>query len=574
MKKLLSGNEAVARGCFEYGVEFCAGYPGTPSTEILENVIKYEGIKAQWCPNEKVALEVAAGAAFGGMRSLATMKHVGLNVAADPFFSLSYAGVTAGLVVVSADDPGMHSSQDEQDNRWLAKAAKVPMLEPADSQEAKDYLKVAFEISEKYDTPVLFRMTTRVNHSKTIVNINDKERHERKNFTKDFKKSVLLPSNAKFRHTFVENRLKEIEKFNCSSSINLFELNSTETGIITSGVSFQYAKEIFPTASFLKLGLTYPLPKDLIREFVSKVSNVIIIEELDPFLEEQIRAMGIKLIGKDRFPIEGEFSQDVVERSYFNLTNKVDTVEVPVRPPTLCPGCSHRGMFYMFKKLHLNVTGDIGCYTLGALPPLKAMDTCICMGAGVTVAYGIEEATDKKLANKTVGVVGDSTFLHSGITGLMNIVYNEGVTTICILDNNITAMTGHQEHPATGKNIKGEKAPKVDIAKICEAVGVKRIRTVDPYNLNEIEKVLSEELEAKDVSVILPIAPCLLNEKPSFNKPLKIIADKCTDCGVCIAVGCSAIGVNPDGKVYIDALMCPGCSLCQQVCKFNAIEQL
>ncbi len=575
MKVLLSGNEAVARGCYECGVGFASGYPGTPSTEILENIIKYDSIRAEWCPNEKVALEVAYGAALGGARSIATMKHVGLNVAADPFYSASYAGVNAGLVVISADDPGMHSSQDEQDNRWFAKSAKIPMFEPSDSQETKEYLKAAFEISEKYDTPVLLRMTTRISHSKTVAKISERIEAQKRSFTKNFQKNVLLPSNARVRHTFVEQRMKELEEFNNRSPYNLFELKSTELGIITSGVSFQYAKEVFKDASFLKIGLTNPLPKKLIFEFASKVKNIIVIEELDPYLEEQIKAMGIAVKGKEIFPIEGELNQDIVYHSFYNAPVKEsEKIEIPNRPPTLCPGCSHRGMFYVFKKMHLNVMGDIGCYTLGALPPLKAMDACLCMGAGINIAYGIEEASEKGSSKNTIGVIGDSTFLHSGITGLMNIVYNNGITTVCILDNNVTAMTGHQEHPATGKDIKGYPAPKVDLAKICEAIGIKNVRKVNPYNLDEIEAVLKEELLRQEPSVIISAAPCLLNEKPDFNKPLAIIAEKCENCGVCIGLGCSAIGIDNNGNVYIDPLMCPGCGLCQQICKFNAIVEI
>jgi indolepyruvate ferredoxin oxidoreductase alpha subunit len=572
MKVLLSGNEAVARGAFENGVTFASGYPGTPSTEILENIIKYKQIKAQWCPNEKVALEVAAGAALGGVRSIVTMKHVGLNVAADPLFGLSYAGVNAGLVIISADDPGMHSSQDEQDNRWFARAAKIPMFEPSDSQESKAYLKHAFEISEKFDTPILYRMTTRVCHSTTVVNLSDPIQIQRKPYVKDFKKNVLLPSNARVRHSFVEKRMKEIEDLNNSASFNLFELKSNELGIITSGIAYQYGKEIFPDASFLKLGLTNPIPKKLILGFVSRVKQTLILEELDPYLEEQIRAMGIQVIGKEKFPIEGEYNLDIVQRSYFNIPKKeFEKIEIPNRPPTLCPGCSHRGMFYIFKKLHLNVTGDIGCYTLGAFPPLKAMDTCLCMGASVSMAFGMEEASDKSLAKKTIGVIGDSTFIHSGITGLINIVYNQGITTVCILDNHITAMTGHQDHPASGKTATGRDAPKLDLVKLCEAVGVKRVRLVDPYNLEDIETIVKEELAAKEPSVIIANAPCILHEKADFQGTFKIEKGKCPKCGVCIQLGCSAIGVDSDGYPYIDPLLCPGCTLCEQVCKFDAV---
>jgi indolepyruvate ferredoxin oxidoreductase, alpha subunit len=572
MNLLLSGNEAIARGAYEYGITFASGYPGTPSTEILENIVKYQNIRAQWCPNEKVALEVAAGAALGGARSIATMKHVGLNVAADPLFGLSYSGVNAGLIIVSADDPGMHSSQDEQDNRWFAKAAKIPMFEPSDSQESKDYLKAALEISEKYDTPVLFRMTTRICHSKTIVSVSEPIQIQKKNYSKDFNKNVLLPSNAKIRHTFVEKRMLEIETLNNSASFNTFELRDEKIGIITSGIAYQYAKEIFPNASFLKLGMTNPLPRNLILDFASKVKDIIVIEELDPYLEDQIKALGIKVTGKDKLPIEGEFNLDIIERTFFNVEKKeIEKIEIQNRPPTLCPGCSHRGMFYVFKKLHLNVTGDIGCYTLGALPPLKAMDTCLCMGAGVSMAFGMEEASNKMSAKKTIGVIGDSTFVHSGITGLINIVYNQGITTICILDNHITAMTGHQENPVSGKLLTGKEIPKLDLVKLCEAIGVKRVKLVNPFNIEETEAIVSEELETNEPSVIISSVPCLLHDKLQFDGTFTIDKEKCPKCGVCIQLGCSAIGVDSNGYPYIDPMLCPGCTLCKQVCKYDAI---
>ena len=486
-KAILSGNEAIARGFYEAGGSFASAYPGTPSTEILENIVQYEEIQAQWAPNEKVALEVAAGAALGGARSLAAMKHVGVNVAADPLFSLSYQGVNTGIVIVSADDPSMHSSQNEQDNRWYARAAKIPMLEPSDSQEAKDFTKLALELSEKFDTPVLLRTTTRINHSKSIVSLNDRVAIPTKQYKKDMLKNVLLPSNARKKHVLVEKRMTDLEQFGNECDCNRIEWGDKKLGIITSGISYQYTREIFPNTSILKLGLTNPLPKKLIREFVDQVEKVYVIEELDPFLEEQILAMGIQLEGKNRLPIIGELSQEIVARSLIGESepqkSSLKDIPIPPRPPVLCPGCSHRGVFYAMKKLRLTVTGDIGCYTLAAIPPLEIMDTCLCMGASVGFAEGMEKAAGDKLKGKLVGVIGDSTFYHSGITGLIDIVYNQGKTKICILDNHITAMTGHQEHPGSGLTLKGEPTIKADLEAICRAVGVKRVVKFDPYNI-------------------------------------------------------------------------------------------
>ena len=582
-KLVMSGNEAVARGAFESGVRFASGYPGTPSTEILEAIVQYPSIHAEWAPNEKVALEAAAGASLAGSRSLVTMKHVGLNVAADPFFSLAYSGVNAGLVVVSADDPGMHSSQNEQDNRHLARAAKVPMLEPSDSQEAKEFTRTAFAISEQYDTPVVLRLTTRISHSEGIVKLDEPVDTKRRRYSKDFRKNVLLPSNARGRHEFVERRMRELEESavadNSLFHLNRIEFASREMGIITSGAAYQYAREVFPTASFLKLGLTNPLPKKLIRYFASQVKRLIVVEELDPYLEEQLRAMGLSVAGKEYIPTTGELNPDIVARAFGDAGVLADSgnrsmsveISLPARPPTLCPGCSHRGVFMVLKKLRATVTGDIGCYTLGALPPLEAMDTCLDMGASIGIAYGMERVMEPADRKNVVAVIGDSTFIHSGITSLINIVYNKGTTTVCILDNHTTAMTGHQPHPATGRTLKGEAAPKLDFEQLARAIGVHRVRKINPFDLEETEKVFREEMGVDEPSVIIADAPCILHEKIDFGGPYEIIEEECPKCGLCVKVGCPAIGVKENGMPYIDPLLCPGCGLCAKVCKFDAI---
>ena len=576
-KAILSGNEAIARGFYEAGGSFASAYPGTPSTEILENIVQYEEIQAQWAPNEKVVLEVAAGAALGGARSLAAMKHVGVNVAADPLFSLSYQGVNTGIVIVSADDPSMHSSQNEQDNRWYARAAKIPMLEPSDSQEAKDFTKLALELSEKFDTPVLLRTTTRINHSKSIVSLNDRVAIPTKQYKKDMLKNVLLPSNARKKHVLVEKRMTDLEQFGNECDCNRIEWGDKKLGIITSGISYQYTREIFPNTSILRLGLTNPLPKKLIREFVDQVEKVYVIEELDPFLEEQILAMGIQLEGKNRLPIIGELSQEIVARSLIGESepqkSSLKDIPIPPRPPVLCPGCSHRGVFYAMKKLRLTVTGDIGCYTLAAIPPLEIMDTCLCMGASVGFAEGMEKAAGDKLKGKLVGVIGDSTFYHSGITGLIDIVYNQGKTKICILDNHITAMTGHQEHPGSGLTLKGEPTIKADLEAICRAVGVKRVVKVDPYNIDETIAIFKEEMSADEPSVIIADAPCVIRARKVFNKPYFVDAEKCIMCGMCHKVGCPAIEKDENGKTKINELLCIGCDICRQVCKPQAIQR-
>ena len=580
MRKILSGNEAVARGAYEAGVKFAAAYPGTPSTEILENIVKYKDyINCQWSPNEKVAVEAAAGASMGGVRALAAMKHVGLNVAADPFFSMAYIGSNGGFVIISADDPSMHSSQNEQDNRHYARHAKVPCIEPSDSQEAKDFIKYAMEISEQFDTPVLFRMTTRICHSKGIVELGEREEAKKRKFKRDFHKQVIIPANARILHLKVEKRMKDLEEYGYNCALNKMEMNSKELGIITSSIAYQYAKEIFPSASILKLGLTNPLPKKLIREFAEKVDNLYVIEELDPIMEEQIKAIGIEVTGKDKLPITYEFNLNVVEEALTGKKSyeKIELPKIPARPPALCPGCPHRAVFYTLHKLDVNVTGDIGCYTLGTLPPLSALHTCVCMGASIGNAQGIEKAMEMNGENptgKVVAVIGDSTFIHSGITGLIDVVYNKGVSTICIMDNSITAMTGHQDHPATGKTLMGEKTHKLDFVELCKAIGIKEenIRTVSAFNVKKLKEVFTEEINKSEPSVVITQGPCIFIEPKDKVRPIfQVNEEKCKNCGICLQVGCPAIYQKHD-KAYIDPLFCWGCSVCSQVCPFGAIE--
>lgn len=576
-KTIMSGNEAIARGFYEAGGQFASAYPGTPSTEILENIGQYDEIYAQWAPNEKVALEVAGGAALGGVRSLAAMKHVGLNVAADPLFSLSYQGTNAGMVIVSADDPGMHSSQNEQDNRWYARAAKIPMLEPSDSQEAKDFTMLALELSERYDTPVLLRTTTRISHSKSIVVLNSRQPVAAKEYKKDFSKTVLLPANARMKHVLVEKRLAELEEFGNRCNCNRIEWGEKKLGIITSGISYQYTKEVFPSASILKLGLTNPLPKQLVRQFAEQVEKLYVIEELDPFLEEQIAAMGIPVEGKNRLPVLGELNPEIIAQAFGIGVPRQDSVlkgvSIPARPPVLCPGCSHRGIFYAMKKLRLTVTGDIGCYTLAAIPPLEIMDTCLCMGASIGYAEGMEKAAGDRFKGKLIGVIGDSTFFHSGITGLLDIVYNQGKTKICILNNHITAMTGHQEHPGSGLTLKRQPTNRADIEAICRAVGIKRVVRVDPYKIDETVAALKQELAADEPSIIIADAPCVIRARKIFHQPYFVDPEKCIACGMCHKVGCPAIEKDENGKTKINALLCIGCDICRQVCKPQAIQR-
>jgi len=571
MKKLLTGNEAVARGAYECGVTFATGYPGTPSTEILETLATYPGVDARWAPNEKVAYETGVGASLGGARVLVTMKHVGVNVAADPLFSHSYMGVNGGLVVVSADDPGMHSSQNEQDNRWLARAAKIPMVEPSTSEEAREFTRLAFELSEAYDTPVMLRLTTRICHAEGEVDLGEPKTPEPRAFRPDPSKYVLLPANARRRHVVVEERLKRL-KVDASSMrrLNVVRHRRPDLGVISSGAAWLYAMEAFPEASHLKIGLTNPLPETLIRDFAASVERILVIEELDPYLEEQIRSLGIDVQGRELRPETGELDPDLVtamarSEGPAELPPPVADPSLPARPPVLCPGCGHRGVFTVLQRLNLIVTGDIGCYTLGALKPLNAMDTCLCMGASVGMSTGLSRVLPAEDRRRVVGVIGDSTFVHSGITGLVDAVYNGGTGTILVLDNRTTAMTGHQPHPATGKRLSGEDAPKLDIPALARAVGIRRVRTADAYQLLDLEKAVREEVEAEEPSVIVVQNGCVLNESLTFAPPIQVKAGQCTHCESCLSVGCPAIGFTADSP-EVNPELCNGCSMCQQVC--------
>ncbi|HHW48122.1 MAG TPA: indolepyruvate ferredoxin oxidoreductase subunit alpha [Clostridiaceae bacterium] len=576
MKKLMLGNEAVARGAYEAGVTVATAYPGTPSTEITENIAKYDDIYSEWSPNEKVALEVAIGASIAGSRAICSMKHVGLNVAADPLFTVSYTGVNGGLVIMVADDPGMHSSQNEQDSRFYARASNTPMIEPADSQECKDFVKEAFEISEKFDTPVLVRLTTRIAHSQSIVELGEKVEYSLKEYKKDFNKYVMMPAMARKRHVEVEKRMSKLREFSDNTSINRIEWGNKAIGVITSGAAYQYAKEALgDNASYLKIGMVYPLPEKLIREFAKEVDKLYVVEELEPFIENQVRKMGINVTGKEIFPVIGELSAHIIREKILGKTtdvNKVSSGEIPGRPPVLCPGCPHRGMFYVLKKLKLTVTGDIGCYTLGALPPTESMDTCICMGASIGMALGMEKARGKDFSKKTVAVIGESTFIHSGITGLIDVVYNKGNSTVIILDNSTTGMTGHQDNPTTGRTIKGEPTKQVDLVKLANAVGVDRVKVVDPFNIKEFEKVLKEELQAEEPSVIISQRPCALLKSVKYEGVLRINNEKCRICRRCMSIGCPAI-VDKGEYIEINEALCNGCELCTKVCNFNAIEK-
>ena len=576
MKKLMLGNEAVARGAYEAGCSVAAAYPGTPSTEITEYIAKYDEIYSEWSPNEKVALEVAIGASIGGARAICAMKHVGLNVAADPLFTVSYSGVNGGLVIMVADDPGMHSSQNEQDSRFYARSSKVPMLEPSDSQECKDYVKYAFAISEQFDCPVIVRLTTRVAHSQSPVEIDGRDDYELKKYVKNAGKYVMMPAMARVRHVAVEKRMAALRDFSNSTDVNRIELLSGEVGIITSGISYQYVREAAPGASVLKLGMVHPVPEKLISDFAGKVKQLYVVEELEPFFENQILKMGIKVTGKQKLPVTGELNARIIAERLFDRKPEAEAAPadqtIPVRPPVMCPGCPHRGMFYVLKKLKLNVSGDIGCYTLGAMPPNESMDTCICMGASIGVAHGMEKARGSEFRKKTVAVIGDSTFIHSGITGLIDIVYNKGNSTVIILDNSITGMTGHQHNPTTGFTIKGEPTKQVDLELLCKAVGVQRVAIADPFDVKEFEKVVKAETEADEPSVIISQRPCALLKNVKFNGSRKISADKCKKCRMCMKIGCPAIADKGD-RLEINPALCVGCMLCTNVCGFNAIEE-
>ena len=575
MKQLMLGNAAVARGLYEEGCSIVSSYPGTPSTEITEETAKFKEIYCEWAPNEKVALESAFGASLAGKRAFCGMKHVGLNVAADPLFTIAYTGVNAGLIIGVADDPGMHSSQNEQDSRHHAIASKIPMVEPSDSQEAKDFVKIAYELSEKFDTPVLYKMCTRVAHSQSVVETKDRVELPTKTYEKNIAKYVMAPANAIRRHPVVEQRLKDIETWSETSGINRIEMGGTEIGIITSSTCYQYAKEVFgEEASILKLGMVNPLPSKMIKDFASKVKKLVVIEELDPIIENHCKSLGLDVHGKDMFPICGEFSQNLIAKAFGKEVPSCTKLEenIPVRPPIMCAGCPHRGMFYALSKLKVTVLGDIGCYTLGSVAPLSAMDMTLCMGASISGLHGFNKALGKYAEAKTVAIIGDSTFMHSGMTGLATVAYNQSNSTIIIVDNSITGMTGHQQNPTTGKNLYGEPAGKVDLEALVKALGINSVKVVDPYNIAECEQVLKEELAKDEPSVIISRRPCALLKEVKHEKPLIVSQDKCKSCKMCMKIGCPAISMK-GGKAKIDETLCVGCGVCTQMCKFDAINK-
>ncbi len=574
-KKLLIGNAAVAQGAWEAGVHLVSSYPGTPSTEITESMVQYPEVYVEWAPNEKVAAEVAIGAAIGGGRAMTCCKHVGLNVMADPVFTASYIGVNGGLVIAVADDPGMHSSQNEQDSRHYAKAAKLTMLEPSDSGECKEFTKQAFEISEQFDTPVLLRLSTRVSHSQSLVEVEDRQSVALKPYEKNIAKNVMMPANAIRRHVTVEERQQKLVEFAETTPLNTVEDNGSNIGIITAGIAYMYAKEALGNrVNYLKLGMVYPLPQQKIRDFVKGLDKVYVVEELDPFIEQHCKVMGIDVIGKEVFTLLGEYTPDMIKKAVFNEdAAPFHPVEeaIPVRPPVMCAGCPHRGTFYVLKKLGLTVSGDIGCYTLGAVAPLQSVDTTICMGASVSAALGMAKVRGQEFNKKLVSVIGDSTFIHSGITGLIDIVYNKGANTVIILDNSITGMTGHQDNPTTGKTIRGEATKQVDLEKLCYAIGVEHVVIADPFDVKNFEKVVKEEVERDEPSVIIAQRPCALLRTVKYTGNC-IINDKCRNCKMCMKLGCPAISVK-DNKVVIDKNQCNGCGLCVNVCPFGAIEK-
>ncbi|MCR5155290.1 MAG: indolepyruvate ferredoxin oxidoreductase subunit alpha [Butyrivibrio sp.] len=570
-KQLMLGNKAVARGLYEAGVCFISSYPGTPSTEVTEEAAKYDEIYCEWAPNEKVAMESAFGASLAGRRSFCAQKHVGLNVAADPLYTMSYTGVNAGMVIVVADDAGMHSSQNEQDSRHHAIAAKVPMIEPSDSEEALEFTKLAYEISEKFDTPVLLKMCTRVAHSQSLVKTGERSVPDFP-YEKNIGKYVMMPGNAKKRHPIVEERTQKLIEYAENCPLNRVEMGGTEIGIITGSTSYQYVKEVFgDSVSVLKLGMTNPLPNQLIKDFAAKVDKLFVVEELDPIIENHVKALGLAVTGKDLLPVCDEFSQNLIAKAFGKETNDTFSLEetVPNRPPVMCAGCPHRGLFYTLKKNNCTVLGDIGCYTLGAVPPLGAIEMTLCMGASIGAVHGFNKVRGAESENKTVAVIGDSTFMHSGMTGLANVAYNQSNSTIVIVDNSITGMTGHQQNPTTGYNIKGDPAGKIDLEALCRAMGFERVRVVDPYNLEQCDKVLKEELAAVAPSVIISRRPCALLKYVKHNPPLSINRDKCVGCKSCMKIGCPAISMK-DGKATIDNTLCVGCNVCSQLCPVGA----
>lgn len=573
-KKIMLGNEAIARGAYEAGVKVSAAYPGTPSTEISENLVQYKEIYCEWSPNEKVATEVAIGASISGVRAMASMKHVGVNVAADPLYTVSYIGATGGLVLVAADDPGLYSSQNEQDTRMVGRAAQVPVIEPSDSQEAKDFMKFAFDMSEKYDTPVILRTTTRLSHSQGTVTLEDRVEPEDKVYERNIKKNVMMPGMAKMRHIAVEERTNAMIKDGCDFPINRVEMNDTSIGVIASGIPYQYVKEALPNASVLKLGLVNPLPRKLIEDFAKKVDKLYIVEELDPVIETQVKSWGIECTGKEIFTVQGEYSANMLREAI--LGEKLDIAapaDVPARPPILCPGCPHRSVYSVLNKLKIHAAGDIGCYTLGAVAPLNVVDTTICMGASISSLHGMEKAKGKDYIKNWVAVIGDSTFMHTGVNSLINMVYNKGTGTVMILDNSTTGMTGHQDHAATGKTLQGEDTYAVNIPELCRAIGVKNVTEINAFDLEGLEKLIKEEVAKDEVSVIITKTPCIF-KVPASKVRCVANPDKCKKCKACLKPGCPAITMNSEGVITIDDTMCNGCGLCQNLCKFDAIEKV
>ena len=573
-KVMMLGNAAIARGAYEAGVKVSAAYPGTPSTEISENLVKYKDeLYCEWSPNEKVAMEVAIGASFHGARAMASMKHVGVNVASDPLYTISYSGVNGGLVVVAADDPGLYSSQNEQDSRMVARAAMVPVIEPSDSEEARVFTKRAFELSEEYDTPIIVRTTTRLAHSQCLVNLEERVKLEDKPYTKNIAKNVMMPGMAKARHLFVEDRLKRMAEDGCNFDINKVTYNDTKIGVITSGIPYQYVKEVLPNASILKLGLVHPLPKKLIEEFASKVETLYIVEELEPVIEEQVKSWGIKCIGKEIFTVQGEYSANMIRKAILKQDLEIDApADVPARPPILCPGCPHRSVYAVLKKLKKHAAGDIGCYTLGAVAPLQVVETSVCMGSSISTLHGVEKAKGSEYVKDWVACIGDSTFLHTGVNSLINMVYNKATGTVIIMDNSTTGMTGHQDHAATGKTLMEEDTYMIDIFNLCKAIGVEHVVEVDAFDTKELERVIKEETARDAVSVIIAKSLCALHKDFVPKGKCVVDAEKCKKCGMCMASACPAMHKGANGEAEIDSTMCNGCGHCMSNCPFGAIS--
>lgn len=572
-KKLMLGNEAIARGAWEAGVKVSAAYPGTPSTEISENIVKYEDIYCEWSPNEKVAMEVAIGASMAGVRALASMKHVGVNVAADPLYTVSYIGVTGGLVLVAADDPGMYSSQNEQDSRAVARAAHIPVIEPSDSQEAKEFIKYAFDLSEKYDTPVMFRTTTRIAHSQGLVELDDRCEPIDIPYEKNVPKNVMMPGNAIKRHPVVVAREEQMAIDGAEFPVNRIEMNGTKIGVITSGIPYQYVKEALPDASVLKLGCVNPLPRQMITDFAKKVEKLYIVEELDPIIEEQVKSWGIECTGKEIFTPLYEYSTNMIKKAILGAELDIEKpADVPVRPPILCPGCPHRSTYYTLKKLGIHVAGDIGCYTLGAVAPLGVVESVVCMGSSISTLHGMEKAKGRDYVKNWVACIGDSTFMHTGVNSLMNMFYNQATGTVLILDNSTTGMTGHQDHAATGKTLRGEEVPAIDLYKLChDGIGIENTYIVDAFDTKTLEEVIKRETQREAVSVLIVQAPCALLKSNKPKPAYHIDPDKCKRCGMCMKPGCPAITKAEDGTISINATMCNGCGLCAGLCRFGAL---